>query len=65
MLNKEKYIDKIAELAAEGGLALKNGRIVKCGELSCGECDAYRVEDGNCFKRLLEWANSEYVEAEQ
>lgn len=43
MLNKEKYKDKIFEIAVNHDTCgVKNGEVRSCGELNCYECDFYR-----------------------
>lgn len=64
MLNKEKYANKIIELAANAGVfVLKNGKPAICEEIKCEECDFYESDSckGSEYK-FREWLNSEYVE---
>ena len=64
MTNKEKYGDKLIELAANAGVfALKNGEPALYKEIKCEECDfcnkSRRICKGStCIFR--EWLNSEY-----
>ena len=63
MTNKEKYGNKIIELAIdEGVLALKNGEPALCAKIKCEDCDLHK---SNSCKydayRFREWLNSEYV----
>lgn len=63
MLNKEKYVEKIIEMALfNDKIALKNNKPIKCTKIHCAECG--RCVPGECCseKKLLEWANSEYKE---
>lgn len=66
MTNKEKYGDKIIELAIdEGVLALKNGEPAPCAKITCEDCDFYKPKSDSCERSkhtFLEWLNSEYVE---
>ena len=64
MTNKEKYGNKIIELAIdEGVLALKNGEPAPCAKIKCEDCDFYAPNLFKCSTRKFrEWLNSEYVE---
>lgn len=61
MKNKEKYADKIIEIAAISKLALKDGKPVPCAEMRCSEC-GFLSTDYTCNHKVHEWLNSEYVE---
>ena len=61
MTNKEKYADKIIEIAARSKLALKDGKPVPCAEMRCSEC-GFLSNDYTCNHKVYEWLNSEYVE---
>ena len=61
MTNKEKYADKIIEIAAMSKLALKDGKPVPCAEMRCSEC-GFLSNDYTCNHKVHEWLNSEYVE---
>ena len=61
MTNKEKYADKIIEIAAISKLALKDGKPVPCAEMRCSEC-GFLSNDYTCNHKVHEWLNSEYVE---
>ena len=61
MTNKEKYADKIIEIAARSKLALKDGKPVPCVSMKCSECGFY-INDYSCEHKAREWINSEYVE---
>ena len=60
MTNKEKYADKIIEIAARSKLALKDGKPVPCAEMRCSEC-GFLGTDYTCNHKAHEWINSEYV----
>ena len=64
MTNKEKYGDKIIELAIdEGALALKNGEPAPCSKIKCEDCDYGKSDScGGSEYKFREWLNSEYVE---
>ena len=62
MTNKEKYADKIIEIAARSKLALKDGKPVPCAEMRCSEC-GFLSTDYTCNHKAHEWLNSEYVES--
>lgn len=63
MLNKEKYKDKIFEIAVNHDTCgVKNGEVRSCGELNCYECDFYSSD--HCDMDFQKWANSEYKEPE-
>ena len=64
MTNKEKYGNKIIELAIdEGVLALKNGEPAPCAKIKCEDCDLHKSNSckGSAYN-FREWLNSEYVE---
>ena len=61
MTNKEKYADKIIEIAARSKLALKDGKPVPCAEMRCSDC-GFLSTDYTCNHKVHEWLNSEYVE---
>ena len=62
--NKEKYGNKIIELAIdEGVLALKNGEPAPCAKIKCEDCDYGKSDScGGSEYKFREWLNSEYVE---
>ena len=64
MTNKEKYGNKIIELAIdEGVLALKNGEPAPCAKIKCEDCDSGKSDScGGSTYNFREWLNSEYVE---
>ena len=61
MTNKEKYADKIIEIAARSKLALKDGKPVPCVSMKCSECGFYST-NYSCTHNVREWLDSEYVE---
>ena len=60
MKNKEKYADKIIEIAVRSKLALKDGKPVTCASMRCSECGFFSV-DYSCRFNACEWLDSEYV----
>lgn len=64
MTNKEKYGNKIIELAIdEGVLALKNGEPALCAKIKCEDCDFCEPYScGRSTYNFREWLNSEYIE---
>ena len=64
MTNKEKYGNKIIELAIDKVvLALKNGEPALCAKIKCEGCDFYEPYScGRSTYNFREWLNSEYVE---
>ena len=64
MTNKEKYGDKLIELAVKKEVfGLKNGEPAICSEIRCKECDLSKSDlcKGSTYN-FREWLNSEYVE---
>ena len=64
MTNKEKYGDKLIELAVkEEVFALKNGEPAPCAKIKCEDCDYGKSDScGGSEYKFREWLNSEYVE---
>ena len=60
MTNKEKYADKIIDIAAMSKLALKDGKPVPCVSMKCSECGFYST-NYSCTHNVREWLDSEYV----
>lgn len=60
MTNKEKYADKIIDIAARSKLALKDGKPVPCVSMKCSECGFFSP-DYSCIYNAREWLDSEYV----
>lgn len=61
MTNKEKYADKIIDIAVRSKLALKDGKPVPCVEIRCSECGFFSP-DHSCRFKARKWLDSEYVE---
>lgn len=62
MKNKEKYAKEIMDIACGGesiAVMKKSGRIVPCNNIECNLC-LFRCSD--CKKKIIEWADSEYIE---
>lgn len=67
MTNFEKYKDKILSLIENAIPALKDGEIINCNQIQCGECDLYYTEfTCSCafVKWLYEEADSDNKESE-
>ena len=60
MTNKEKYADKIIDIAVRSKLALKDGKPVPCVSMRCSECGFFSP-DHSCRFNACEWLDSEYV----
>ena len=61
MTNKEKYADKIIDIAARSKLALKDGKPIPCVSMRCSECGFFSP-DHSCRYNVCKWLDSEYVE---
>ena len=63
MTNKEKYADKLIELAVkEEVFGLKNGEPAPCAKIKCEDCDYGKSDScGGSEYKFREWLNSEYV----
>ena len=62
MKNKEKFAKEIIEVACSGSkLALYNGEIRACKDLTCSECE-FCGKGVACDSKCKAWAESEYVE---
>ena len=64
MKNKEKFIERILDLAGEGetiALSKRTGKIVPCENLSCASCKFFEKEL-NCSEVRKIWFEEEYVE---
>ena len=63
MTNKEKYADKLIELAVkEEVFGLKNGEPAPCAKIKCEDCDYGKSDScGGFAYKFREWLNSEYV----
>ena len=60
MTNKEKYADKIIEIAVRSKLALKDGKPIPCTRMRCSECGFFSP-DHSCRFNACKWLDSEYV----
>ena len=60
MTNKEKYADKIIDIAVRSKLALKDGKPVTCSSMRCSECGFFSA-DYSCRNNAREWLDLEYV----
>lgn len=61
MTNKEKYGNKIIDIAIRGGsFAVVNGKPLSEGDVNCIKCAFFKDKD--CVKAREAWLNSEYVE---
>lgn len=62
MKNKEKFAKEIIEVACSGSkLALCNGEIRACKDLTCSKCE-FCDKGVACDLKRKAWAESEYVE---
>lgn len=69
MTNKEKYLEKIADIAIESGcVALVNGIPTMCDDTPCKDCDIGDKEREVCCgneaygNKMKDWLDAEYVE---
>lgn len=67
MLNKEKYVKELVEIACSAKRLAVNKQTKKvciCSETRCTECMFYKEKDKDldCTNERIKWANSEYVE---
>lgn len=63
MTNREKYSEQLLDMVCSGHkAAMKNGKLCKCSELNCDECDFYKGVYKHCGEAVNKWANSEYIE---
>ena len=60
MTNKEKYADKIIDIAVRSKLALKDGKPIPCVSMRCSECGFFSP-DHSCRYIARKWLDSEYV----
>ena len=61
MKNKEKYAKEIMDIACGGesiAVIKKSGHIVPCDNTECNLC---LFRDSDCKKKIIEWAESEYI----
>ena len=65
MTNREKFAEKILDIACSGGrLAVNKATLepIACNSLECRDC-LFNVSDGmSCADQRIKWVNSEYVE---
>lgn len=65
MLNKEKYVEDILDIACSGSrMAVRNStkEVCRCSDFSCSECLFGASED--CIESCKNWCNSEYTPCE-
>ncbi len=66
MTNREKYAERILDIAVSGhSFAInRNGEVSSCGKVPCNECifRKNKVIDSSCREKLKEWSEQEYVE---
>jgi len=65
MTNREKFAEKILNIACNGNLTAINKATLEpiaCQELPCGDCLFYALDKGCGRNEMKKWANSEYVE---
>ena len=63
MLNKEKFRDRILEIACMGDSVARNihtGELVECANISCKDCSFNITDDLNCMQSCYKWMNEEY-----
>lgn len=64
MKNKEKFADKIFEIACSGSkiaIDKRTKELRSCSDMICGKCDFC---GSNCSTHIKEWCEKEYVEYE-
>lgn len=66
MTNREKYAERILDIAVTGHpFAInRNGEVNSCGKVPCDECifRKNKVTDISCGEKIKEWSEQEYVE---
>lgn len=66
MTNRERYAEKILDIAVTGHpFAINiNGEVNSCGKVPCVECifRKNKVTDISCGEKIKEWSEQEYVE---
>lgn len=65
MTNREKFAEKILDVACSGNRLAVNKATLKpvtCKGLECGDCLFYTRGIDHCGDKAEKWANSEYVE---
>lgn len=66
MTNREKYKEKILDIACDGNsiaFSKQTRELVPCECLDCSECE-FNYEFGTCQDEAKHWCNSEYKEPE-
>lgn len=67
MTNREKYAERILDIAVTGhSIAVdKRGNFYKCSDLECEDCIFSMVEQDNCYcgEKIKKWSEQEYVES--
>lgn len=67
MKNKEKYAEKIVEIACSGhkiAICRETKEPIDCMEVLCKKCDFNMVCSSSYVDRINKWAEQEYVEYE-
>lgn len=64
MTNADRYLENIYNAIRyhNGCIPMISGRLCDYGEIQCYECDFYNDNDINCWKRIADWGDSEYIE---
>lgn len=64
MTNFEKHKERILEIVdtKDTGIAVCNGVLHPCGDVSCDNCDFCRVGNHDCDVRFIRWLYQEYQE---
>lgn len=60
MLKAEKYKERIKEL--DYSFALYNGKLKRCRDVKCDNCEFNKVDDGSCVETKTRWLVEEYKE---
>ena len=60
--NLDHHFEYLSEVGL-GGFALVNGRLTKCSDTHCIECDFSGDCSGNCNNKRLRWLASPYKKA--
>lgn len=63
MKNKEKFKDKIVDIACNGGtlaVDIETNEPVDCNIFDCSKCLFYGSEFGACYDAMKIWVNKEY-----
>lgn len=65
MTNREKFAEKILDIACNGNWIAANKATLEpitCQELQCKDCLFYVLDKGCDRNEMKKWANSEYIE---